>query len=103
MLPLVGVHPNKGTLKSAAGRLVGASSFFKLPRAVAIYKKPEKLHKEHCTRRFCLVPSRLRALLPNNVAFPSAEKQVCAHSVFPAPYCWPSTHISPSFFHPYLQ
>lgn len=70
-------HPNDGSLNVGSGRvIVGSPSYFLLPRVAGLYGKPEKLHKEHCARRYCAVPDALRAMSPRDVAYPSAKKRV---------------------------
>lgn len=62
VFPLPSVpHANKGTLKGADGRLVGAPYFFMLPRARALYTRaPDaKPHALACSSRYCLHPDVL--------------------------------------------
>jgi len=77
-----GSHPNAKSLGTSVHKLVSTPTFWKLPRAAALYERREGAapDQHHCGRRYCAIPAMLYQAYDDSVpaekdiAFPSSKK-----------------------------
>ena len=83
-VPDHGSHPNAKSLGTSVHKLVSTPTFWKLPRAAALYERREGAapDQHHCGRRYCAIPAMLYQAYDDSVpaekdiAFPSSKKPV---------------------------
>ena len=77
VLPVPAIPP-PNSLKESRNRVVSSAVHQQLPSAVALYDKSAvvKVHAEHCTTRYCVIPAALYLVHEAGVSYPSSKIKV---------------------------